>query len=89
LEREGFIWFILPYRCSSSKEVRTGTQTGQELGGSAAYWLASCGFLSLLSYRSQDYQPKDGITHNGLGSSPSTTHKKMPYSQILWRHFLK
>jgi hypothetical protein len=29
------------------------------------YWLASPGLLSLLSYRTQDYQPRDGITHNG------------------------
>jgi hypothetical protein len=29
------------------------------------YWLASLGLLSLLSYRTQDYQPKDGTTHNG------------------------
>jgi hypothetical protein len=25
------------------------------------------GLLSLLSYRPQDYQPRDGTTHNGLG----------------------
>ena len=29
------------------------------------YWLASPGLLSLLSYRTQDYQPRDGTTHNG------------------------
>ena len=28
------------------------------------YWLASPGLLSLLSYRTQDYQPKDGTTYN-------------------------
>jgi hypothetical protein len=27
------------------------------------YWLASLGLLSLLSYRTQDYQPRDGPTH--------------------------
>jgi hypothetical protein len=27
--REGFIWLMLPHHCSSLKEVRTGTQTGQ------------------------------------------------------------
>jgi hypothetical protein len=31
----------------------------------AAYWLASPGFLSLLSYRSQDYQPRESTTHSG------------------------
>jgi hypothetical protein len=29
------------------------------------YWLASPGLLSLLSYRTQDYQPRDGPTHKG------------------------
>jgi hypothetical protein len=29
------------------------------------YWLAFPGLLSLLSYRSQDYQPRDGTTHKG------------------------
>jgi hypothetical protein len=27
------------------------------------YWLASLGLLSLLSYRTQDYQPRDDTTH--------------------------
>jgi hypothetical protein len=27
------------------------------------YWLASPGVLSLLSYRTQDYQSRDGTTH--------------------------
>ena len=29
------------------------------------YWLVSSGLLSLLSYRTQNYQPRDGTTHNG------------------------
>jgi hypothetical protein len=29
------------------------------------YWLASPGLLSLLSYSTQDYQPRDGSTHKG------------------------
>jgi hypothetical protein len=37
-----------------------------------SYWLASPGFLSLLSYRTQDYQPRDGPTHKGL--SPLITN---------------
>jgi hypothetical protein len=51
------------------------------------YWLASPGLLSLLSYRTQDYQPRDGTTHNGLG--PPSLIENMPYSWISWRHFLK
>jgi hypothetical protein len=29
------------------------------------YWLASPGLLSLLSYKTQDYQSRDGTTHKG------------------------
>jgi hypothetical protein len=29
------------------------------------YWLASPGLLSLLSYRTQDCQPRDGTNHTG------------------------
>ena len=29
------------------------------------YWLASPILLSLLSYRTKDYQPRHGTTHNG------------------------
>jgi hypothetical protein len=59
-----------------TKEVRTGAQTGQEAGADAEAmegcsllacfpWLAPPGLLSLLSYRTQDYQPRDGTTHKG------------------------
>jgi hypothetical protein len=54
-----------------TKEVRTGTKQvmKQELMQKplegCSYWLASLGLLSLLSYRTQDYQPRDGTTHNG------------------------
>jgi len=41
----------------------------------AAYWLASPGLLSLLSYRTQDHQPRDGTTHNGLGPPPLITNR--------------
>jgi hypothetical protein len=76
LGREGFIQLTLPHCCSSIKEVRTGTQAGQEAGADAeamegaAYWLASPDLLSLLSYRTQDYHPRDGTTHKG----PSLPH---------------
>jgi hypothetical protein len=42
----------------------------------------------LLSYRSQDDQPRDVTTHNGP-SHPWSLIEKMPYSWISWRHFLK
>jgi hypothetical protein len=65
------ICLTLPHCCSSPKEVRTGTQAGQEAGADAEPWrgvpycFASPGLLSLLSCRTQDYQPRDGTTHNG------------------------
>jgi hypothetical protein len=41
---------------------------------------------SLLSYRIQDYQPRDGTTHKGL-SHPWSLIEKMPYSWISRMHF--
>jgi hypothetical protein len=52
------------------------------------YWLASPGLLSLLSYRTQDYQSRDGPTHKGPFSLDHSLIEKMPYSWISWRHFL-
>ena len=40
----------------------------------AAYWIVFPGLLSLLSYRAQFYQPRDGTTHNGLGSPALITN---------------
>ena len=39
----------------------------QTLWTGTAHWLAPHGLLSLLSYRTQDHQARDGTTHNGLG----------------------
>ena len=54
-----------------TKEFRTGTQAGQEAGADAEA-MEGCSLLAyspwlahLFSYRTQDYQPRDGITHNG------------------------
>jgi hypothetical protein len=72
LGRKGFIQLTLPYCYSSPKEVRTGTQAGQEAGADAKAMegvfltvLLPHGLLSLLSYRVQDYQSRDGTTHKG------------------------
>jgi hypothetical protein len=71
LGREGFIQLTLPYCCSSSKEVRTATQAGQEAGADAEAmercYLGACfpWLVSLLSYRIQDCQLRDSTTHNG------------------------
>jgi hypothetical protein len=68
--KEGFIQLILPYCCSSPrksglelKQVRK-QELMQRPWRDVLYWLAS-GLLSLLSYRTQDYQPRDGTTHKG------------------------
>ena len=46
----------------------------------------------LLSYRTQNHQPRDSTTHNALGPPHQLLIKKMQYrlaySLILWRHFL-
>ena len=58
----------------------------------AVYWLALHYLLRLLSYRTQDHQPRDGTTRKGLGPPSSITTKKMPYrltySLILLGRFL-
>jgi hypothetical protein len=58
----------------------------------ASYWLVLHGLPSLLSYRTQDHQPRYGPTHNRLGPPHQSQMKKMPYSLayrlILWGHFL-
>jgi hypothetical protein len=59
------------------------------------YWLASPGLLSFLSYRTQDYQPRDCTTHNGsspldhqlrkclaAGSHGGTSPNEAPFSMI-------
>jgi hypothetical protein len=40
----------------------------------AVYWLAHNDLISLLSYRTQNHQPIDGNTHNGLGPPTSITN---------------
>jgi hypothetical protein len=56
-----------------TKEVRTGTQAGQEAGADAeamegCYWLASPGLLSLLFYKTKTTSP--GMAPPTMGSSP-------------------
>lgn len=55
-------------------------------GGGAAYWLASHGFLSLLSYTS-----RVAPLTMGWANPHQSLNKKMffriAHSMILWRHF--
>ena len=54
------------------RNLETGTDQQRPRRG-AAHWLASPGLFNLFSYRTQDHQPRDGTTHNGLDSPPSIT----------------
>ena len=57
-----------------------------------AYWLASSGLLSLLSYLIQDHLPTGGTIHSAWALPQQTLIKKMPYkvayTAVGWRHFL-
>jgi hypothetical protein len=71
LGRKGFIQLTLPYCYSSPRKsgLELKQVMKQELMQSpwrdGLYRLASPVLLSLLSYRTQDYQPRDGTTHKG------------------------
>jgi hypothetical protein len=52
LGKKGFIQLTLPYCCSSPKEVRTGTQAGQEAGVDAEA-MEGCYFLACLLWLAQ------------------------------------
>lgn len=89
---------VLHYR-PSLKEVKGGTQTGQEpedrswqrLWRSADYLLVLHGLLRLLSYSTQDHQHRNDTTHNWLSPPTEITKKRLDLpspSPILWRHFL-
>jgi hypothetical protein len=59
--------FITKGSQTRTKQVRK-QELMQRPWRDVTYWLASSGLLSLLSYRTQDYQPRDGTTHNGPSS---------------------
>jgi hypothetical protein len=51
-----------------TKEVRTGTQAGKKARVDAEAiegWMFITGLFSLISYRTQDYQSRDGPTYKG------------------------
>jgi hypothetical protein len=52
LGRKGFIWLTLPYCCSSPKEVRTGTQAGQE-ARAVSEAMEGCSLLACLTWLAQ------------------------------------
>jgi hypothetical protein len=94
LGRKGFIWLTLPCCCSSPKEVRTGTQAGQEAGadwcrGHGGMFFTglphlACSACSLIEPKT--ISPEMVPPTRAL--SPWSLIEKMPYSCISWRHFL-
>jgi hypothetical protein len=68
---EGEIYWLTSLRRSGLelKQVRK-QEVMQRPWRDVLYWLASPDLLSLLSYRTQNYHPRDGTTHNG----PSPLH---------------
>jgi hypothetical protein len=50
--RKEFIQLTLPHCCSSPKEVRTGTQAGQEAGADAEA-MEGCSLLACLTWFAQ------------------------------------
>jgi hypothetical protein len=71
LGRKGFIQLTFPHCCHhlrksglELKQVRE-QELMQRPWRDVPCWLASPGLLSLLSYRTQDYQPRDGPTYKG------------------------
>ena len=96
LGRKGFMWITHPQSPSTEgSQGREGLKPGGNLEAGAdaeamedaAYWLVPHGLLSLLSYRTQDHQLRDGTTHNGLVCPHQSLIIKMPcrlaYSLIL------
>ena len=62
---------IALHRRKSGQELKQGRSlesgADAEAMEGAAYWLVPCDLLSLISYSTQNNQPKDGTTHSGLG----------------------
>lgn len=65
MERKRFIYlcFSVRYPSNPGQETRNETKTTEK----SATWLASHGFLGLLSYTTLYHLPKDGTSHSELG----------------------
>jgi hypothetical protein len=87
--------FALPFHITIHH--RSKSRQELKLGGRSWCWGYEGGLLTGLfhmvcsacfSYRTMDHQPRDATIHNGLGPPHQALTKTIPYSQILWRHFL-
>lgn len=76
LGEKQFIWLTLLYLCSSSKEIGTETQTGQQPGERS--WCRGCGEVPLTGCStcslSEPGPPAQGSTKQWAGPSPLITN---------------
>jgi hypothetical protein len=81
---------IYSHCCSSPKEVRTGTQAGQEAGADAEA-MEGCYLLACFSWLAQLAESRTTSPgHHPQGALPALSLiEKMPYNWISWRHLLK
>jgi hypothetical protein len=93
IRRKGFIQPMLPKLSSSIKGSQHRNSCGagawiQELmqmpWRGAVYCLALHGLISLLSYSTEDHQPRDGTTHNGLTPPPIKRLNKEMFYRIAY-----
>jgi hypothetical protein len=78
LRRKG-LFSLSPTPHPSPNEATAGTwrqELKQSPQRSAAYWLVPQGFLSLLSYTTQDHSPRSDTTHSGLGPPASVLNQE-------------
>jgi hypothetical protein len=80
LKRKGFIWHTLPYQSiiKENQGRNLDTRADVDLEGDTS-WFAPQGLLSLLSYRTQDHQPRVVPSTVGWSLSHQSLIKKMPY----------
>jgi hypothetical protein len=65
--KRGLFSLHIPHLCSSGLELKQvrKQELMQRPWRDVTYWLASPGLPSLLSYRTQDYQLRNGTNHKG------------------------
>lgn len=80
-ERKLFVLYFhinFHHQRKSIEELKQGrnleARTDAEAMKGSVYWIAPCGLLNLLYYKTQDQHPRDGTTHNGLNSFQPITN---------------
>lgn len=93
VRRKGSIQLILPYHCSSPKEVRTVLTQGRDLEAGpdaeameGCYLLASSPWLAQPDCETQDPQPREGTIH--IISLIKKIPYRLAYSLISQNYFL-